>query len=80
MVPGSIRIDLPSGEDLYVIHIDGSGVRVEGASVPPGQPPKPDDDPLDRIVDVIYEWLKESGLLKELKKRLIRKALAELGL
>jgi hypothetical protein len=48
--------------------------------------PEPDDDDtsvedrLDVIVDFVYEWLKESGLLAELKKRLIAKALKEMGL
>jgi hypothetical protein len=80
MVKDLLRVDLPVGKGLYVVHIDGTGVRVEGASVPPGQLPKPDDDPLDRIVDAVYEWLKDSGMLEELKKRLVRRALEELGL
>jgi hypothetical protein len=44
------------------------------------KPPVVDGDRLDQIVDFVYEWLKESGLLAELKKRLIEKALKEMGL
>jgi hypothetical protein len=43
-------------------------------------PPPAGDHKLDQVVEFIYEWLRESGLLEELKKRLVRKALKELGL
>jgi hypothetical protein len=44
------------------------------------EPPVVDGDKLDQIIDFVYEWLKESGLLDELKKRLVARALKELGL
>jgi hypothetical protein len=90
MVPGNVQVPLPGGAPLWVVTVGPTGVRVEGASVPPGPPPIPDepdepgepdmkDDVLDRIVDLIVKYLEESGIIDRIIEKLFEKLLGKLG-
>jgi hypothetical protein len=114
MVPGNVEVPLPGGAPLWVVTIGPTGVRVEGASVPPGPPPIPDDDDddnfferllskimdflraitpfdeetdmpvikdevLDRIIDLLFKYLEESGIIERIIERIFEKLLGKLG-
>jgi hypothetical protein len=116
MVPGNVQVPLPGGAPLWVVTVGPTGVRVEGASVPPGPPPIPDngdddddnfferlldkimdflrgitpfngetgmpvikDEILDRIIDLLFKYLEESGIIERIIERILEKLLGKLG-